>query len=327
VLSSSRKLETEDIAKLYLHRIDYVEIKPRVSIEEQWWSEMAKSAPAPYKQEQLEAFDSAVQGIHQTFEQVRIDGRIDDKQVNESFEPLIDHFLHEVDVVTMLLTLNGKDDYTYHHSVQVGMLSYLISKWLGDNEEQALLVGKAGYLHDIGKSRIDEAILKKPGRLTNEEYNIIKQHTVIGHEMVQQSFDSPELALGALQHHERLNGTGYPHGILGKDMHPISKIIAVADIYSAMISTRVYKDKQDLLTVLKELYRSSFGELDPHITHMFITNMLPSFIGKKLTLTNGDTGVIIMTNANDYFRPLIRIGHRYINLSTEHKLEIQHIYT
>jgi putative nucleotidyltransferase with HDIG domain len=103
---------------------------------------------------------------------------------------LVEHFKSERDVVSLLLELNSKDDYTYKHSVQVGMISYFIAKWLGKNDKDAYIIGKAGYLHDIGKSKIDSEILQKPSKLTDGEYDLIKKHTLFGYDIINNSMDN-----------------------------------------------------------------------------------------------------------------------------------------
>ncbi|MBP1995889.1 HD-GYP domain-containing protein [Paenibacillus eucommiae] len=321
VLSAGTFIEPADIQKLILHDIEYVDISPRGATHT-----FEIESAIILNQNQLEqemTFADAITGIKDLFRSADLEGVIRQEIVEASFNPLIHSFQQQKDVVSLLLSLNSKDDYTYQHSVQVGMLSYYIAKWLHKSEEEALLIGKAGYLHDIGKCRIDNTILKKPGRLTESEYNEIKKHTTYGFEIIQQSFHEECLSLTALQHHERLDGKGYPHGIKGPDIHPYAKIVAVADIYSAMISNRVYQEKKDLLFVLKELHRMSFGELDPRATQVFIQHMIPNFIGKKVVLSDGRKGIIVMTNPSDYFKPLVQIGEDFINLSEEAHLEIE----
>jgi HD-GYP domain-containing protein (c-di-GMP phosphodiesterase class II) len=123
-----------------------------------------------------------------------------------------------------------------------------------------------------------------------------------------------------------MNGKGYPLGLTRENIHPLARIVAVADTYSAMISSRVYRDKKDLLHVLKEMYELSFQELDPDITHTFIRHMVPSFIGKKVELSTGETGTIVMTHPTDYFRPLVQVGEQFIDLSTQRKHEIIQVF-
>lgn len=310
VLSAGTILDAEAITMLIKHRIDYVDIAARGSLAS------ARNVNASSVREvQALAFFHAINGIKELFQAVNSGSQLSNEAVESAFSPFIQSFDQEHDVVSLLISLNSKDDYTYQHSVQVGMLSYYIAIWLGKPEEEALIIGKAGYLHDIGKSKIDDRILKKPERLTDEEFAEIKKHTVYGFEIIRRTYKEEAIALVALEHHERIDGKGYPHGKMGGDIHPYSKIVAVADVYSAMICDRIYRKKMDLLAVLKQLHQMSFGELDPHATHVFIANMIPNFIGKKATLTDGREGIIIMTHPSDYFRPLIQIQDQFINLS------------
>jgi putative nucleotidyltransferase with HDIG domain len=321
VLSEDTLLNSEDITKLMNHNIDYVEIAFR-KVKTAEHKPVKKRNPEQTQQK----YGAAVDGIKDIFKQAITDGKIDGELVMNNFNPLVENFKQEKDVVSLLLTLNTKDDYTYQHSVQVGILSYYISKWMGKSEEEALIAGKAGYLHDVGKSQISLTILNKPARLNEVEYAEMKKHTIYGHQIISVSIDQPELAMAALQHHERLDGTGYPYGIKDDKMHDLSKIVAVADIYSAMISTRVYQKERDMLHVLKELHRVSFTEIDPQICIIFIKNMLPHFIGKKVSLSNGEVGNIVMTNPTDFFRPLVQINKQFIDLSHHHEIDIDKIY-
>ncbi len=324
VLSSDTILSNDDISKLYRHNIDYVDIVMRKNFDT-----IAEANP------QVESiianvfpkFETAAAGMKNLFDQVRADGRIDERIVNQNIDPLLKQFKQEKDVVSLLLTLTNKDDYTYQHCVQVGMISYYLALWIGLPEEQALLTGKAGFLHDIGKSKIDEVILNKPDKLTDEEFNYMKGHTTFGYEIIKKSLATPnEISLVALQHHERLDGTGYPNNLTKEKLHPMSRIISVADVYSAMITTRVYQKKRDLLYVLRELHRLSFSELDPQIVHSFIRKMIPNFIGKSLVMQSGEVGQIIMTNPADVFRPLIKINDQFIDMSKNHNYEINTIF-
>ncbi len=322
VLSAGATISENDIGKLFRHNIEYVDIAFR-HVEED---------PVYYASPQMKAiteeiqpqFDRAVACVKSLFEQVWANGKIDDQLIKENFDPLIEQFKKESDIVSLLIALNNRDDYTYQHSVQVGMLSYYISKWNGHPEEVAYVAGKAGFLHDIGKSKIPDNILQKPDRLTPEEYEEIKKHTVFGYEILEESLHNKALSLVALEHHERIDGGGYPNGIDGSKMHPLSKIVAVADVYSAMISSRVYQKKRDLLVVLKEMHNLSFTQFDPKITQTFIRHMLPCFVGKRVSLKDGRIGSIVMMNPVDLFHPLIRIDDQFVDLAHE-KPELREI--
>jgi putative nucleotidyltransferase with HDIG domain len=325
VLSKGTGLFSQEISKLLQHQIDYIDIEPRVI-----------DTPAPRTIESgmspkwlptiSPIYQDAIAGCEQLFSEALQNGFIEEQDVVEAFRPLVENFTMERDVVSMLLLLNTKDDYTYQHSVQVGMLSYYLASWLGYDERESVRIGQAGFLHDIGKCRIDASILNKPGRLTKEEFDLVKRHAIFGHEIIQASFGDPLFSAVALEHHERIDGSGYPNGIAGDQMNPVSKIVAVADVYSAMISDRVYQEKRDLLYVLRELYRMSFAELDPTIAHTFIRHMIPNFIGKRVELESGDIGTIVMTHPTEFFRPLIQIDNEFIDLTVERTHEIREVY-
>jgi putative nucleotidyltransferase with HDIG domain len=318
LIASGTALNMEDIQKLSKHKIEYVDIRPRHQEE----TEQGGTVAAPSYEVQAQAFSNAIEGIKGLFHNAAVDGLIQDEEVQASFNPLIDSFHHEKDVVSLLLSLNSKDDYTYQHSVQVGMLSYYIAKWLGKSDEESKGLGKAGYLHDIGKCKIDSSILKKPGRLSEAEFAEIKRHAVYGYEIIEQSFHDHALSMAALQHHERLDGKGYPMGKKNEEIHPYAKIVAVADVYSAMISKRVYQKERDLFIVLKELYRMSFGELDAETAHVFIKHMIPNFIGKQVVLSDRRIGIIIINNPTDFFKPLIQIDNQFIDLYSQSGIDI-----
>ena len=325
VLSKGALLASNDISKLFQHHIDYVDIETRV-IENVTMRTIESGLNPKWLPTVEPIYQDAVNGCEQLFMEALQNGKIYEDDVAQTFQPLVDNFKMERDVVSMLLLLNTKDDYTYQHSVQVGMLSYYLASWLDYDEKEAIKIGQAGFLHDIGKCKIDDLILNKPESLTAQEYDLVKQHTIFGHDIIQNSFGDTLHAKVALEHHERMDGTGYPNQMNGDQMHPVSKIVAVADVYSAMISSRVYQKKRDLLFVLKELYRMSYMELDPFTTHTFIKHMIPNFIGKRVELNTGETGTIIMTHPSEFFRPLIQIEDQFIDLTVDRSLEVMHVY-
>jgi putative nucleotidyltransferase with HDIG domain len=324
VLSKGTILNEKELTRMFQHQIDYIEIE---------WRPGQNTAKADGARSNSSSnpllrplYHDAIIGTEQLFERALAEGRIYEEDIKESFQPLVNNFRAESDVVSLLLMLNSQDDYTYQHSVQVGMLSYFIARWLGWNEEETIRAGKAGFLHDIGKCKIDDAILNKRDPLSDEEFQEIRKHPQLGYEILKNSIDDPAIALAALQHHERMNGKGYPLGLTGETIHPMARVVAIADVYSAMISSRVYSEKRDLLHVLKEMYELSFQQLDPVITHTFIRHLIPNFIGKQVELSNGQTGTIIMTHPSDFFRPLVQVGDQFVDLSVQRKLEIKHVF-
>jgi HD-GYP domain-containing protein (c-di-GMP phosphodiesterase class II) len=325
VVTAHTVLNAEDIEKFHRHRLDYVDIMLRydgsiVNDDQPGIKEMPAAA------QQMASYQEVVDVAKMLFQAAETTGTISKSQFDDAFSPLAKHLQKETDVVSLLLTLHNEDEYTYQHCAQVGMLSYYIAKWLGYPENEAAAAGKAGYLVDIGNSYVSKDILMKPGPLTNEEFEEVKTHTQYGHDIIKASELDHDSALVALQHHERLDGSGYPFGLKEEEIHPLAKIVAVADIYSAMISDRVYRKKKDLLYVLRELHRLSFGQLDPKVTQVFIRNIVPNFIGKRVLLSSGESGQIVMMHPVDFFKPLVQMKDRFVNLTEHPELEVVEVY-
>jgi HD-GYP domain-containing protein (c-di-GMP phosphodiesterase class II) len=170
---------------------------------------------------------------------------------------------------------------------------------------------------------IPAEILTKPGPLSEEEYALMKKHTTLGYEMIRDTVGTTHMqALVALQHHERMDGSGYPFGVLGHRITDFSKIVAVADIFHAMTSDRFYRTAAPLYEVLRQMDDSVYGKLDPYICSVFINKLMQSMIGNEVLLTDGQVGKIIMILAHDPLRPLVNIGDDFIDLSRHRQLGI-----
>lgn len=320
ILSSGTPINEKELSRLYQHQIEHLAVDRDPEAAE---PDGPRSSINPLLKP---LYLDAVAGVERMFVHALEDGRIREEDVRTSFRPLVDSLRSERDVVSLLLLLNSQDDYTFQHSVQVGLLCYYIARWLDWNEQRTLLAAKAGFMHNIGISKIPGSILNKPGKLTEEEFRIIRSHPELGFDLLKDSVPEPAVALAALQHHERMDGSGYPAGLKGDSIHRMARIVAVADIYSAMISSRVYRAKRDMLFVLKEIYAMSFDQLDPEIAHTFIRYMVLNFIGKRVLFTNGETGVIVMTHPTDFFRPLVRIGEEFIDMSVQDTYVIEEVF-
>ncbi len=166
--------------------------------------------------------------------------------------------------------VDAKDPYTKGHSSRVAEYSRRIAEKLGFTEERCKQVYYVALLHDIGKCYVPDEILKKPSRLTDEEFAIIKTHTTHGAEMVKNFSSIDDIRDGALYHHERFDGKGYPTGIAGENIPLIARIICVADAYDAMNSNRVYRTKLSSDIIIDELKKCSGGQFDPKVVDVFL---------------------------------------------------------
>jgi putative nucleotidyltransferase with HDIG domain len=247
------------------------------------------------------------------------------RQITDQAVPLIGQLADTYDLHTILIGLHASDDYTYRHSVAVAILTTLIGKWLQLPHEELHQLTTAALLHDIGKTKIPSYILTKQGRLTPEEYKIVKQHTTFGFDMIRNTEGLSDIhARVALEHHERLDGSGYPNG-LREETHFLSRIVAVTDVFHAMLSKRPYKDAFPFYQVVKEMYDGAFGLFDPEIVTLFTQRAMEALIGNEVKLSNGQTGKVIQIRSHDLWKPLILCNDQFIDLALAPSLHIEQI--
>ena len=165
--------------------------------------------------------------------------------------------------------IETKDLYTNGHSDRVANYSREIARRYGYEDKQIKDIYMMGLLHDVGKVGIPIAVLNKPGKLTDEEYDLIKAHTIKGHEVLKDISVVPELAVGALAHHERHDGKGYPNGLSGDEIPMVARIIAVADSFDAMYSDRQYRKRMDFDKAISIIREASGTQLNPEVVDAF----------------------------------------------------------
>ncbi len=173
-------------------------------------------------------------------------------------------------ITTIANTIDAKDEYTRGHSKRVAEYSATIARELGMSDVEVTNIRIIGLLHDIGKIGIPDSVLNKPGKLTNEEYQIMKGHTTAGAEILKDIDMIPGLEIGAKYHHERIDGKGYPDGISGDEIPYLARIIAVADAYDAMSSNRVYRRHLPQEKILDELEKGCGTQWDAEITNVMM---------------------------------------------------------
>ncbi|MCC6797190.1 MAG: HD domain-containing protein [Candidatus Hydrogenedentes bacterium] len=174
-----------------------------------------------------------------------------------------------------LLSLVSFDYYTYTHSVNVFLFSYMLAQFAG-YDDPALMqdLGEGALLHDIGKSQIDASIVQCEGKLSDAQWLEMKKHPEYGHEILRQHSAFGGIALNiVLHHHEKLDGSGYPHGLKGYEIHPIVRISTIADIFDAMTTRRPYREAQETFPALQTMRNEMSDALDPSLFRMFVEMM------------------------------------------------------
>lgn len=174
---------------------------------------------------------------------------------------------------TLSTTIKAKDEYTRGHSKRVAQYATLIAKSLGWTNDEIQNIKSCAYLHDIGKIGIPDQILNKPGKLTQEEFNLIKQHTIIGQDIVKDVTIIPHLDEVTRSHHEHYDGSGYPDGLKGNEIPIQDRIIAIADSYDAMNSRRIYRNALSFEQIKEQIKQKSGTQFDPEIAEIFLKLM------------------------------------------------------
>lgn len=221
-------------------------------------------------------------------------------------------------IIQYLSRIKKKDEYTYQHSLNVAFYSMLIGRWLNFSESEIKEVTLAGLLHDIGKIRVPLRILNKPAKLTDQEFDEIKKHPIYGYMILEENnFASMEIKRAVLLHHERINCSGYPFSISESEIDIMTRIVAVADVYDAMTSDRVYKKRATPFSAFEMFMTNGNDSFDSYVIGKFVSNMATMLTGSDVLLSNGDRGKVVYIPPHDIFSPIVCSGGKYISLADQ----------
>ncbi len=229
------------------------------------------------------------------------------------------------DIFTYLSYLKDVNDYTYTHSLNVSLLCNMFSKWLNLSEEETEDLTVAGFLHDIGKLKVDSKILNKEGKLTEEEFEEVKKHPRLGYEMLKDTDLSDSIKEAILMHHEKINGKGYPSGLKEEQIGKYAKIVSICDIYDAMTSDRAYRGRFCPFHVIRNFERQNFSILDTQYLLVFLQNIAYTYVGSWVRLTNGTIAEIVFINQSQMSRPIVKAENQFIDLSKNLDLDIENL--
>lgn len=231
-------------------------------------------------------------------------------------ESIITQIQRNQETLSIMSDIFISDDYLFSHSVNVTIYAVALANELKLNQKQIRQLGIGAMLHDVGKIFLPEDVLKKTGQLTKDEFEIIKSHPELGFEFLRSSSDLPLLvAHCAYQHHERINGSGYPRGIASDEIHKFGKILGVADVFDAVTSQRVYRDAMLPQEGLDILYAGSGSLFDPDMVRLFRDTIAVYPNGVTVDLSNGARAIVVQQNKKLFNRPVVRVvsmGHETV---------------
>ncbi len=235
----------------------------------------------------------------------------------------------DISVFDMLLNMHNIDDSVYMHCIDVALISNVLSRWLHFSEADQKMATACGLFHDIGKFMLPSGVLRKPGKLTSEEFEIVKTHTIEGFHLLNKYRNIPEPVKNtAIMHHEKCDGSGYPYGLKGDDIDKFSKIVTIADIFDAMTSERVYRAAMCPFSVIKYFEDDGIHKYEMKYIMTFLENVANSYLNHTVTLSNGMEGNVIFINHDNFSRPVIRTpDNEIINLQEQYYNSIMQLST
>ncbi|MCR5311554.1 MAG: HD-GYP domain-containing protein [Lachnospiraceae bacterium] len=230
-----------------------------------------------------------------------------------------------ISVFDMLHNMRQYDDLTYVHSINVALMCNVFARWLKMSEDESKLATLCGLLHDIGKVAVPEDIIKKPGKLTESEYTIVKKHTFEGYNALKKHNAPEHILNSALMHHERCDGTGYPFGIKDNKIDTYAKMVAIVDVYDAMTSARVYRGPMCPFKVIDIFESEGIQKYDTRFIMTFLENIVNTYMLNRVKLNDGRIGDVVFVNRSSLARPTIKCNNEFIDLSAEPGLYIEAI--
>jgi len=244
--------------------------------------------------------------VKDVMDKIMLGQDFDLEPIKEVVADCVDSILKNDDTLMMLMQVKEKDEYTAEHCMRVGIMCIAFGKYLGMGRENLEVAGIAGMLHDVGKMQVPPEILNKPGKLSPDEFTIMKEHTVKGYELLLKKRKLAPAAVDvAYAHHERIDGSGYPRGLPGYKISKFARMIAIIDAYDAITSDRCYKKGQPPSEAFRILLSKNKEQYDQVLARRFVEFLGVYPVGSLVEMKTGELGFVIRNYERYKLRPRV----------------------
>ncbi len=246
--------------------------------------------------------------IEKTLNDISMNNEIDINNVKNVISDMVNNLLGQNNVLLNLIDIKSYDSYTFAHSVNVAAISILIGQLMNIPEKKLIDIGIGAILHDVGKILIPQEIINKTGDLDDEELQIIRDHPRLGYNYLKEYTNiSPLSRIIILSHHERLDGSGYPKGLNDEEIHKYAKIVAIADVFDALTSDRIYRNRWSINDVVDYFMSNVNIKFDQIMVEHFIRNVAIYPNGMTVVLSTGQKAIVKEQNRYFPMRPVVRL--------------------
>jgi len=320
------KMELYQVDSIYIFIAEEEDDQPKIKKKAKGLTTTNYGPPLNQTVKYLEfehSYEEQVEQIGDTYFKIISTGQVDTEEITKIADDVMSEVKNSGDLFSYMCRLQSKDDVTYTHALNVSILSNIFGKWLHLSDQDIKNLTIAGMLHDIGKTKISDEILKKTSPLTPEEYEEMKLHTVYGYKLIAGTNLDFGIKQAVLMHHEKMNGFGYPLGINWEQVHKYTKIVGIVDAYDAMTSNRPYRKRMHPFHAIKVLEEECYGVLDTEYLYVFLQNIANNYLGNAVRLIDGRIGKIVFIHPQTPSRPLVEVDGQVIDLVQHDNLAIE----
>lgn len=325
ILNAGSILDAQKISKIMFYSVDSISVyaQPKADSRQTLTQQLKNSVEF---REFTQNYDRAVGTLKTAVNAVLTENaELDSELLVSEVDKMVVASGSKTNLFNMLHCIRDYDEMTYMHSVNVSLICNCFAQWLNMSEEDKRMLTLAGLMHDIGKTLIPREIILKPDALTEQEYNIVKTHTLRGYDLLKSRKIDDRIKIVALQHHERADGSGYPFGKTGEEIDNFAMIVAIADVYDAMTSDRIYRPKICPFEAVHQMQNDEISKYNPRFLVPLLEQITEVFMNHTVKLSNDQTGKIVLLNRSELDKPVVQVDDIFVDLSKQRELHITEI--